>query len=145
MPSVIWSDNGTKIVAPENEKLACLLNWNAKLLAEKLAHEGINCIINVPEGPLHGVFREKLPRCFTEMFYALHDNRLLTDEISHTLFCFDEWTLNNRPLTHYVNKFDALTPNHPGDCSSCLPSLAPIDDFNKGKRHAGVNIYPDGN
>ena len=34
IPSVIWSDNGTKFVATEKEILQNVLNWNQQAIAE---------------------------------------------------------------------------------------------------------------
>ena len=53
MPSVIWSDNGTNFVGAEKDLLACLLNWDAKLIASKLAQKGIKWKFNPPASPHH--------------------------------------------------------------------------------------------
>ena len=146
MPSVIWSDNGTNFVGAEKDLLACLLNWDAKFIASKLAQNGIKWKFNPPPSPHHGGVWERLVRSFKRTLYAILDNRRLTDEILHTNFCLVEQTLNNRPLTPVssdANDFVALTPNHflLGNRSSCLLSLARVDDFNHRKRYTRAQAY----
>ena len=54
MPSVIWSDNGTNFVGADKELMACLFNWDAKLIASELAQKGIKWKFNPPAASHHG-------------------------------------------------------------------------------------------
>ena len=87
LPSVIWSDNGTRLVGAEKDLLACLLNWDAKLMASKLVQKGINWKFNPPAAPHHGCVWERLVRSFANTLYAIPDNQRLTDEVLQTTFC----------------------------------------------------------
>ena len=114
IPSVIWLDDGTNIVATETELLQNILKWNHQLIAESLVDL---CHLEVYSSgaPHHGSVWQRLVQSFKRTFYAILGNRRLTDEVLTTVFCLLEQSFNARPLVPANAKatdIDALTPNH---------------------------------
>ena len=111
----------------EKELLQNVLNWNQQVITESIVKNCINWKFNPPSAPHHGGVWERLVRNFEHTFYAILDNRRLTDEILTTDFCLAEQSLNARPLVPAsadATDLDALTPNHFlfGTAGSTLPS-----------------------
>ena len=145
IPSFIWSDNGTNVVASEKELLSNI--WNQQIVSDALVKKGIKWKINPPSAPHHGGVWERLVHSFKHVFYAILDNRRFTDEILATTVCLVEQCLNACPITPVspeVTDLDALTPNHflLGTASSTLPS-----HFHPGidhrKRYVRAQAYSD--
>ena len=109
-PSLIWSDNGTNLIAAEKELLACLLSWATTLIASNLAYKGKEWKFNPTARPHHGVVWERIVRSFKRTLNSIPANCRITDEVLQTAFCLVEQTLNNRPRTTVSsnnNNFDA--------------------------------------
>ena len=139
---VIWSDNGTNVIATEEELLNNVLNWNQQTLTDSLVKKGIKLKFNPPSAPHPGGVWDQLLCNFkhTFYFYAILGNQRLTDEFFSTTFCIVELSLNARPLV----AASAFNPNHflLGIAGSSLPSLVNCD-FDNLKRYTRAHAYSD--
>ena len=114
-PSIVFSDNGTNFVAAERELREAVESWNQSKIIDKLARQGIEWKFSRPSAPHFGGVWERIVRsCKVALRVSLND-RVVTDEVLHTVFTHVEALLNGKPLTHLSvdpTDLEPLTPNH---------------------------------
>uniref|UniRef100_A0A5S6Q1B8 Integrase catalytic domain-containing protein n=1 Tax=Trichuris muris TaxID=70415 RepID=A0A5S6Q1B8_TRIMR len=114
-PAVVYSDNGTNLVAAEKEVRTSLESWNQAKIAEALTQHRIQWVFSPPNAPHFGGVWERLVRSAKIALRKILNGRAVTDETLVTAFVEIEGLLNSRPLTHIsVDPRDPepLTPNH---------------------------------
>ena len=114
-PKVIYSDNGTNLVAGEKELRMAIESWNGNQIAEESTRLGIDWRFSPPAGPHFGGVWERPVQSAKRALYAVMKDRTTTDETLLTLMSEVEAFLNARPLRHIsVDPADPepITPNH---------------------------------
>ena len=114
-PAVVYSDNGTQIVAGDKEIRSCLKNLNEEKIVGTLAKNNIEWKFSPPAAPHFGGVWESLVKSAKVALNSILDRRSLSDEMFSTIMVEVESLLNGRPLTHVsVDPSDPepLTPNH---------------------------------
>ena len=115
VPKIVVSDNGTNLTAAEKELKLMLDELNQETIERK--HREIKWKF-LPPGASHmaGVW-ERLIRSTKGILRALlndKNQRCVTDETLHTVFCEVEAILNDRPISQNhscLGDYPALTPN----------------------------------
>ncbi|KFD51366.1 hypothetical protein M514_07771 [Trichuris suis] len=96
-PAVVYSDNGTNLVAAEKELRTSLKSWNQTKISEALTQCRIRWVFSAPLAPhLDGAW-ERLVRSAKLALRKTLNGRAVTDEVLGTVFVE---ILNSRPLTH---------------------------------------------
>lgn len=112
---VIYSDNGTNLMAGEKELAQGIANLNSARVTEEFIDRGIDWRKSPPSGSHFGGVWERLTGSSKAAMHAILHSRSVTDEVLHTVFAEVASMLNSRPLT-YVHTDPAepepLTPNH---------------------------------
>lgn len=114
MPAVVYSDNGTNLVAGEKEMREAIQQLNA-YAEESFQLKGVEWHFSPPSAPHFGGAWERLVKSSKAAFKYVLQNLSVTDEILYTAFTEVEALLNGRPLTHVsVDPKDPVpfTPNH---------------------------------
>ena len=115
LPRICYSDNGTNLVAGEQEIQDAMAGWNRELLANKMADQDVEWRFSPPASPHFGGSWERLIKSAKTAIRGVLNERTLTDEILLTVMSGVTALLNARPLTYVsVNPLDPqpLTPNH---------------------------------
>lgn len=116
-PEVIYSDNGTNLVAAEQELRQALEELTARFpeLQTKMACLKIDWHFSPPYGPHFGGVWERLVQSCKRAMKISISTRLVTDRVLRTVIAEVAALLNSRPLTHLSMDPDdpePLTPNH---------------------------------
>jgi len=114
-PAVVYSDNGTQLVAGEKELREGLNNFNQEKIAGAMANKSIEWHFSPPAAPHFGGVWESLVKSAKIALKSIVNSRTLDDEMLITIMIEVESLLNSRPLTHIsVDPRDPepLTPNH---------------------------------
>lgn len=114
-PTIIYSDNGTNLVAGERELREGIVNLNSKLVTEEMIDRGINWKFSPPSGPHFGGSWERLVGSSKKSLRAVLEERSVNDEVLLTVLKEVASLLNTRPLTHVSSdpsEPEPLTPNH---------------------------------
>lgn len=115
LPRVCYSDNGSNLVAGEQEIRESLSNWNQDDLANRMTNRNVEWRFNPPAAPHFGGTWERLIKSAKVALRSILNHRSVSEEVLTTAMTGVEALLNARPLTHVsVNPTDleALTPNH---------------------------------
>ena len=135
VPQLCYSDNGTNLVAGEQEINRALSRWNEAELVqkiEKLKNQPIEWRFSPPVAPHFGGSWERLIKSAKTALRGILNNRSVTEDVLVTAIVGAEALLNSRPLTHVSvnpNDLEAITPNH----------------FLLLRAHSGCNLdYPPG-
>jgi hypothetical protein len=114
-PKVIFSDNGTKIVAGERELREGIDNLNSVRVTTEMIDRGIDWRFSPPSDPSFGGIWERLISSSKKAMKAILENRSVTDEVLRTVFAEVASLLNSRPLTNVPTdpeEPEPLTPFH---------------------------------
>ena len=125
LPRICYSDNGTNLVAGEQEIADALSGWNREILANKMANQDVEWRFSPPASPHFGGSWERLIKSAKSALCGVLNERTLTDEILLTVMSSVTALLNSRPLTYVSinpNDPEPLTPNHflTGRANPCL-------------------------
>lgn len=118
LPKVCYSDNGTNLVAGEQEINRMLSKWSTDELTRKfgrLTNQLVEWRFSPPIAPHFGGAWERLIQSAKAALRGILHNRAVNDEVLATAIVGAEALLNSRPLTHVsIDPADdeALTPNH---------------------------------
>jgi hypothetical protein len=115
LPRICYSDNGTNLVAGEQEISDALAGWNREILANKMANQDVEWRFSPPASPHFGGSWERLIQSAKRALRSVLNERTLNDEVLLTAMSGVTALLNARPLTHVsVDPHDPqpLTPNH---------------------------------
>jgi hypothetical protein len=115
LPRICYSDNGTNLVAGEQEISDALAGWNREILANKMANQDVEWRFSPPASPHFGDSWERLIQSAKRALRSVLNERTLNDEVLLTTMSGVTALLNARPLTHVsVDQHDPqpLTPNH---------------------------------
>ena len=128
-PNKVYSDNGSNLVAADQELQAELLAINSQRLQDEMLVEGIAWHFIPPRAPHMGGVWERMVRGVKSAFKALLTHRLLTDEELLTFMAEAEKIVNDRPLTTVSSDPRDATPLTPNDLlllrgNSCRPLIA---------------------
>ena len=114
-PRVIWSDNGTNLVAGEREIRENLSKWNQAQITDQLSQRQIEWKFIPPSASHMGGVWERLVASTKRALRVVLGGQCVTDEVLQTVLAEVEYVLNSRPLTYVsadVNDAEPLTPNH---------------------------------
>lgn len=114
-PKVIFSDNGTNIVAGEKELREGINNLNSVRVTTEMIDRGIDWRFSPPSAPSFGGIWERLISSSKKAMKAILENRSVTDEVLRTFFAEVTSLLNYRPLTNVLTdpaEPEPLTPFH---------------------------------
>ncbi|XP_045023699.1 uncharacterized protein LOC116925000 [Daphnia magna] len=114
-PKVIFSDNGTNIVAGEKELREGINNLNSVRVTTEMIDRGIDWRFSPPSAPSFGGIWERLISSSKKAMKAILENRSVTDEVLRTVFAEVASLLNSRPLTNVPTDLaepEPLTPFH---------------------------------
>ena len=114
-PAVVYSDNGSQLVAGEKELREGLENLNKEKITASFSNRGIEWHFSPPAAPHFGGVWESLVKSAKSALKSILNMRSLSDEVLQTVIVEVESLLNSRPLTHIsVDPSDPepLTPNH---------------------------------
>jgi transposase InsO family protein len=114
-PKVIFSDNGTNIVAGERELREGIDNLNSVRVTTEMIDRGIDWRFSPPSAPSFGGIWERLISSSKKAMKAILENRSVTDEVLRTVFAEVASLLNSRPLTNVPTdpaEPEPLTPFH---------------------------------
>ncbi len=118
LPKLCYSDNGTNLVAGEQEINRALSRWiEADLIKKigKLKNQPVEWRFSPPVAPHFGGSWERMIKSAKSALRAILNERSVTEDVLHTAIVGAETLLNSRPLTHVSvdpNNLEALTPNH---------------------------------
>ncbi|XP_045023763.1 uncharacterized protein LOC123468196 [Daphnia magna] len=118
LPQLCYSDNGTNLVAGEQEINRILSRWNEADLVrkiEKLKNQPIEWRFSPPVAPHFGGSWERLIKSAKTALRGILNDRSVTEDVLVTAIVGAEALINSRPLTHVSvdpNDFEAITPNH---------------------------------
>jgi len=114
-PKVIYSNNGTNLMAGEKELAQGIANLNSARVTEEFIDRGIDWRKSPPSGSHFGGVWERLIGSSKAAMRAILHSRSVTDEVLRTVFAEVASMLNSRPLTHVHTdpaEPEPLTPNH---------------------------------
>ena len=114
-PRVIWSGNGTNLVAGEREIRENLSEWNQAQITDELSQRQIEWKFIPPSANHMGGVWERLVASTKRALRVILGGQCVTDEVLQTVLAEVEYVLNSRPLTYVsadVNDAEPLTPNH---------------------------------
>ena len=114
-PRVIWSDNGSNLVAGEKELRSCLEAWNQTHITDELSQRHIEWHFNPPTASHMGGVWERLVAMVKRALLVVLGNQCVSEDVLHTVLVEVEFTINSRPLTYVssdINDPEPLTPNH---------------------------------
>ena len=114
-PRVIWSDNGSNLVAGEKELRSCLEAWNQVQITDELSQRHIDWRFTPPTASHMGGVWERLVASVKRDLLVVLGNQCVTEDVLHTVLLETEFTLNSRPLTYVssdINDPEPLTPNY---------------------------------
>ena len=114
-PRVIWSDNGSNLVAGEKELRSCLDTWNQAQITDALSQRQIEWRFNPPTASHMGGIWERLVASVKRALLVVLGNQVVAEDVLHTVLVETEFTLNSRPLTYVssdISDPEPLTPNH---------------------------------
>ena len=114
-PRVIWSDNGTNLVAGEREIRESLNEWNQAQLTDLLSQRQIEWKFLPPSGSHMGGVWERLVASTKRALRVALGPHCVTDDVLQTVLAEVEFVLNSRPITYVstdINDEEPLTPNH---------------------------------
>jgi hypothetical protein len=115
VPLVCYSDNGTNLVAGEQEIRDAISQWSPEQLAKKMADQNIEWCFSPPAALHFGGSWERMIKSAKLAIRSVLFQRVVTPEILSTVMTGVESLLNARPLTPISSdpaNADALTPNH---------------------------------
>ena len=118
LPRICYSDNGTNLVAGEQEINRLLSKWSIDDLTRKtsrLKNQPVEWRFIPPIAPHFGGSWERLVQSAKAALRGILCARSVNDEVLSTAIVGAEALLNSRPLTHVSvdpNNMEALTPNH---------------------------------
>ena len=114
-PSVVYSDNGTNIVAGEKEMRTAIKEWNQSQILDELSQEQIEWHFNPPTASHMGGIWERLVASVKRALRVVLGRQVVTDEVLSTALVEVEYVVNSRPITYCSGDADdpePLTPNH---------------------------------
>jgi transposase InsO family protein len=114
-PKVIYSDNGTNIVAGQKELEQGIANLNSTRVVGEMVDAGIDWWKSAPSCAHEGGVWERLIGSSKVAMRAILESRSINDEVLRTVFAEVTSFLNSRPLTHFhtdPSEPEPLTPNH---------------------------------
>ena len=114
-PRVVYSDNGTNLVAGERELRQALDEWDPAVIERFMVNKGTTWKFSPPSSPHFGGVWERLVKSCKSALRSVLLNQTVTDEVLSTVIAEVSALLNSRPLTHIsVDPADLepLTPNH---------------------------------
>ncbi|XP_045029733.1 uncharacterized protein LOC123472386 [Daphnia magna] len=114
-PGVVYSDNGTNLVAGEKEISEGLARFNQERIGSKLAKRGIEWHFSPPIAPHFGGSWERLIQSAKSALRIILDGRTSSNEILQSALVGAATLMNGRPLEYVpVDPKDPipLTPNH---------------------------------
>uniref|UniRef100_A0A5S6QXU1 Integrase catalytic domain-containing protein n=1 Tax=Trichuris muris TaxID=70415 RepID=A0A5S6QXU1_TRIMR len=114
-PAVVYSDNGTNLVAAERELRTCLNSWNQQRIEEVFFQRRIRWKFSPPTAPHFGGVWERLVRSSKVALKKVLNGQAVSDEMLSTAMVEIESLMNSRPLTHIPidpREPEPLTPNH---------------------------------
>ncbi|KAI9549120.1 hypothetical protein GHT06_007526 [Daphnia sinensis] len=114
-PKVIYSDNGTNIVAGQKELEQGIANLNSNRVVGEMVDAGIDWRKSAPSCAHEGGVWERLIGSSKVAMRAILESRSVSDEVLRTVFAEVTSLLNSRPLTHVhtdPSEPEPLTPNH---------------------------------
>ena len=114
-PTSVFSDNGSNLVAADQELKAEVEAINDHRLNEELLLEGIEWHFIPPHAPHMGGVWERMVKSVKTVLRALVTHRLLSDEELLTFLAEAEKIVNDRPLTTVSSDHRDLTPLTPND------------------------------
>ena len=127
-PKVVYSDNGTNLVAGSHVLKEELQKWQDSNLGKQMRDQGIDWHFNPPSASHFGGIYEREIRTVRKVLTAVLGEQYLkvslSDDSLNTLMCEVEEILNNRPLTPLTddpNDPEPLTPNHLLRLNSSIP------------------------
>ena len=144
VPGVLWSNNGTNVIATEKKLLKNVLNLNQQTLIESLVKKVIKWKFNTLVALHLGSVLERLVHSFKHTFSAILSNRRLNDGSFSSTSCIVKQSLIACPLvpaSANATELDALTPNHfPLGISGSSLSLLANCDFDHRKRYELAHV-----
>jgi len=115
-PAKVWSDNGTNLVAGEQElRLGIERLEKSEQLEEEMTNRGVHWHFSPPLGPHFGGIWERMVRSAKTSLRIVLGINTVSEEVLSTVMAEVTSMLNARPLTHLsVDPEDEspLTPNH---------------------------------
>ncbi|XP_043188889.1 uncharacterized protein LOC122363540 [Amphibalanus amphitrite] len=114
-PRVVWSDNGSNLVAGEKELKVCLDEWNQEKIVDELSQRQIDWRFNPPNASHKGGVWERLVSSVKRALRVVLGNQCVSEEVLCTVLTEIEFVLNSRPLTYVstdIGDPEPLTPNH---------------------------------
>ena len=114
-PSLIWSDNGTNLVAGERELREGIAAWNQNQICDALSQKNIQWKFNPPTASHMGGAWERLVASVKRALRVTLGNQVVDEDVLHTVVLEVEFQVNSRPLTYvsgHSGDPEALTPNH---------------------------------
>ena len=115
LPRIYYSDNGTNIVAGEQEIADALAGWNREILANKAANQDVERRFSPPASPHFCGSWKRLIQSAKHALRSVLNERTLNNEILLAAMSGVTALLNVRPLAYVsVDPHDPLplTPNH---------------------------------
>ena len=114
-PSIVYSDNGTNLVAGEKEIAELLKKFDQEQIGSNLAKRGIEWHFSPPVAPHFGGSWERLIQSAKSALRIILDGRTVANEVLHSALVGAAALMNGRPLEYVpVDPQDPipLTPNH---------------------------------
>ena len=114
-PSVIYSDNGTNIVAGEKELRSLIKEWNQSQILDELSQNQIDWHFNPPTASHMGGIWERLVASVKRSLRVVLGHQVVSEEELSTVLVEVESVLNSRPITYCsgdVRDPEPLTPRH---------------------------------
>ena len=123
-PEKVYSDNGTNLVAGEQEIRKQIAEWNRTKIDDQMTQNHIIWEFNPPYASHRGGAWERMIRSCRTILKALAGEQLLTDEKLLTLVAEVEKIINDRPIT--------TVSNDPNDPNALTPSMLLLMKNDKG-------------
>ncbi|VDI24874.1 Hypothetical predicted protein [Mytilus galloprovincialis] len=114
IPEKVYSDNGTNFVGGEIELRKNIEQWNKAIISNYMLHKDIIWTFNPPYASHRGGAWERMIRSTRNIFKALINQQLLSDEQFLTFMADTERFMNDRPITVIsddCHDLPVLTPN----------------------------------
>ena len=114
-PRVIWSDNGTNLVAGEKEIRESLKEWNQARITDELSQRQIEWKFIPPSASHMGGVWERLVASTKRALRVVLGSQCVSDDLLQTVLAEVEFVINSRPLTYVssdISDAEPLTPNH---------------------------------